>query len=252
MAYANLITLFQSIADKIRSKTGKTDAIVANNFPESVEEVFEAGKKSEYDAFWDAYQDNGKRIDYDTAFAGVAWDDSLFKPKYRLDDTITCSAYMMFRKANISDVTILGSIKSDRTAYMFHDSQIQHIGRLYILDTHLNATFMNNWKLKSIELLDLQNLEVIIDPFTNCSHLESIVFGGLITVSLNMQWSPLSVDSMKSAITHLKDYSSDDAKKHQYTLSFSADCWAALEADSASPDGGTWKEYVFDLGWNTN
>ena len=45
--------------------------------------VFEAGKKSEYDAFWDAMQENGERTRYNSFGAGVAIPSEIWKtPKY--------------------------------------------------------------------------------------------------------------------------------------------------------------------------
>ena len=59
-----------SIADKLTT--------VAENVPK----VYEAGKKSKYDAFWDTYQRNGLRRDYSYAFYGRGWNKDTFKPKY--------------------------------------------------------------------------------------------------------------------------------------------------------------------------
>ena len=46
------------------------------------DEVYEAGKKAEYDRFWDAYQENGQPKQYFYAFAGIGWTDETFKPKH--------------------------------------------------------------------------------------------------------------------------------------------------------------------------
>ena len=45
---------------------------------------FDAGKKAEYDAFWDTFQNNGNRTTYSYAFYGsaVGWNDTTFNPKY--------------------------------------------------------------------------------------------------------------------------------------------------------------------------
>lgn len=60
-----------SIADKLIT--------VADN----MSKVYEAGKKSEYDKFWDACQDNGNRTYYASAFAGnQGWTKDNFYPKY--------------------------------------------------------------------------------------------------------------------------------------------------------------------------
>ena len=67
---------------------------------ENQQNVFDAGKKSEYDAFWDAYQQNGNRRNYAFAFSGQAWGCNAFKPKYpiRFNDynVNTRYAYRMF------------------------------------------------------------------------------------------------------------------------------------------------------------
>ena len=49
---------------------------------ENEQKVYEAGKKSQYDEFWDTYQTNGQRTNYTYAFSGLGWTDNLYKPKY--------------------------------------------------------------------------------------------------------------------------------------------------------------------------
>lgn len=64
-------------------------ATIAENVPK----VYEAGKKSEYDAFWDAIQCNGERNIYRDVFCNSDsynaaekkynnWDETTFRPKY--------------------------------------------------------------------------------------------------------------------------------------------------------------------------
>lgn len=59
---------------------------------ENEQRVYEAGKKSEYDRFWDDYQEYGNRTLYGNAF-GVCWTADMFRPKYPMRPT---GAYMMF------------------------------------------------------------------------------------------------------------------------------------------------------------
>ena len=61
------------------------------------DEGFEAGKKAEYDAFWDAYQQKGNRSNYSYAFSGSGWTTNNFKPKY--DVIIKNTARRMFSSA---------------------------------------------------------------------------------------------------------------------------------------------------------
>jgi hypothetical protein len=50
---------------------------------DAIPEVFEAGKKSQYDEFWDNFQDYGKRTGYVNGFSGFCWTKETFKPKYK-------------------------------------------------------------------------------------------------------------------------------------------------------------------------
>ena len=54
---------------------------------------YNSGKQAEYDAFWDAFQDNGKPTSYSRAFSANWRSLDLFKPKY---DIIATEAYMIF------------------------------------------------------------------------------------------------------------------------------------------------------------
>lgn len=63
---------------------------IAENEPKVYEagkaEGIEQGKKSEYDEFWDAFQKNGERRDYQDAFSNSlnVWTQKNFKPKYSI------------------------------------------------------------------------------------------------------------------------------------------------------------------------
>ena len=88
------LTDYQNACDAIREKTGTTDLIKSGEMAEKImgisggsedgsyDEGFEDGKKSEYDAFWDAYQQNGNRTHYVDAFTQLGWTDVVYQPKY--------------------------------------------------------------------------------------------------------------------------------------------------------------------------
>ena len=50
-----LETFFTSIADKMRELLGTVEKIKPKNFVNKLTEIFNTGKKSAYDEFWDAY-----------------------------------------------------------------------------------------------------------------------------------------------------------------------------------------------------
>ena len=48
---------------------------------ENVPKVYKAGQQSEYDRFWDAYQNYGGVMNAYYAFSGPAWNDNTYRPK---------------------------------------------------------------------------------------------------------------------------------------------------------------------------
>ena len=87
--------------------------------------------------------------------------------------------------------------------------------------------------------------------FMGCSKLKNITFVGTINVSITFSRSPLlTIDSLKSIITALKDYAgTSDAGK--YTLTLHADSKALLENEGATaPNGLTWIAFAESKGWN--
>lgn len=49
---------------------------------ENIDKYIEQGRQEEWSEFWDDYQDNGNRTDYQLAFRGIGWTSKNFKPKY--------------------------------------------------------------------------------------------------------------------------------------------------------------------------
>ena len=95
-----LVPYLKSLADKFREKFEMEDfeKLDAQDFPDLIDEVYEAGKesgggssdgkfeegrKAEYDMFWDNFQDYGNRTFYNYGFAShFGWNETNFKPKY--------------------------------------------------------------------------------------------------------------------------------------------------------------------------
>lgn len=121
---------------------------------ENEEKVYKAGEKAEYDRFWDNYQDNGNRTNYNYAFAG-GWDESVFKPKY--------------------PVKIVGAGEGE-----FHKSQFtnlkQHcIDNGIVIDTSGMTTSTNLFRqcfvLTYVPFLDFSNATSVVQTFYQCTNL---------------------------------------------------------------------------------
>ena len=105
-----------SIADKL--------VTVAENTPK----VYEAGKKAEYDKFWDAFQENGNRTAYSRAFSGRHWNEQNFNPKYRIAPT---SATYMFENFNNDTLWENRRIRFDISKYEIDFSTITDASYLF-------------------------------------------------------------------------------------------------------------------------
>jgi hypothetical protein len=117
---------------------------------------------------------------------------------------------------------------------------------------NLDGTFQGCDSLKTVDLVTLgTGAQFGNYSFQRCGSLVEIRIAGIITQSVNMSaCTKLSVDSMKSIISCLKNFAGTE-NEYTRTLTFPTARWTALEADSAAPNGGTWKAYVGSLGWNT-
>lgn len=220
-----------NIATAIRDKTGGDKTYKTSEMASGVNEVFDAGKQAEYDKFWDAFQEYGADdTDYNYKFYYWRNGDG-YNPKYTIKTNKgTCNS------------TFYG-------AFGITDTKVD-------IDVSEGVTKINNmftWakNLKTIKKLKVsEKIIIYADTFTQCEKLENIVIEGMIGADFRIQYSPLTVDSMKSIINALKNYSGT-TNELAYTVSFSSGCWETLEASGTAPNGDTWRNYVtYKLGWN--
>lgn len=187
---------------------------------ENEQKVFDAGKKAEYDAFWDAAQENGSKTYYTYAFAGHCWNIKNFKPKYDMRPT---NASMMFHTTGVNgDLVevlkncgvVLDTMESTVVAQMFAYANV--LTRVGVIDTRktdsLQMMFYNCTAMITIDKLILkddgsQNMQI---AFHNTTALENITIEGKIGYSgLALDTAPkLTYESLMSFINALYDFSS--------------------------------------------
>ena len=222
-----------TLADKIAR--AKTD--YDNVYNKGVEN----GVKSEYDRFWDSYQQNGKRRTYRTAFAGDGWTDEIFYPKYNL---VSAEGIRMFQECKITDLearlnecnVILDISEALNNADMFAGSTITVCPEITIQS---NARFMdgsfNNCKnLHTIRKISIQG-ETSASwgaTFTGCLALENIVFEGAIGNNIKFADSKkLTKESITSIVNALSTTTSGLTATFSLTAVqnvFDASSWQAL------------------------
>lgn len=231
---------------------------IAENQPK----VYDKGKYDEWSYFWDIYQEKGTRGMYFYAFAGYAWEDNIFRPKY--DMKLLYSNTNMFNYSCLTDLAelfekqgvILDTSRATNLTNAF--SNMQSCTRLPAIDTsgitltsYCNAICDGSAKLHTIEKFKFKEGMAVSyqNAFRSCSSLTNVVFEGVLYASLNLQWSPLSVESLKTLILCLEDYAGTQEGGTK-VITLKDECKTALEAEGAtSPNGNLWTEYVSDLGW---
>ena len=191
-----------SIAEKLTK--------VAENVPKVYEAGQEVGKQTAYDEFWDVYQNNGKRTQYNYAFAGSGWDDRTFNPKYSIKPI---NGFYMFAQSDIDSWEGVELDTSNMTScsYMFQScfsSKIPPIDITKVTSQYsVNYIFATCTSLKTIEkLIVSENTAYHNAMFTGTKNLENITFEGVIgkgglTMSDCSKLSKTSITSIINALS---------------------------------------------------
>ena len=218
--------------DTIRAKTGEISVIKSGELASKVNEVYEAGKKAEYDTFWDTYQNkNGGQYGY--AFYGNGWRKEIFRPKH---DMYPTSAGYMFAYQNDPQIVPY--------------DLVEHLADLGVTLSFENCTnvtniFNYNYSFSRIGVMDCSKVTSLSNCFNNCKNLitidklifptgtgsytgafnfanslKNLTVEGEIKNDLSVKYSPLTVESMNSIISCLKDYSGTTST---HTLTLKAD-----------------------------
>ena len=244
----------ESVADKLK-------AIAENTL-----KVYDAGKKAEYDHFWDTFQQNGERANYDSAFYGFR-NSEIFYPKY--DIIPVGNAQRMMQYFGISDdepidlaerleecgVRLDTSKATNMQQAFYWRLGVTRLPEIsFVGATSMASAIANNPKLITIDAVIFTSdgtQPLSNNVLSSNENLKNITIEGVIGKSINLASShSLSAESAISIIEHLKNYKGTD-EEYMQKLTLSSYAWNRLEAHSTSPNDNTWKEYVSDLGWST-
>ena len=176
------------------------------------------GEKAEHDRFWDSYQGNGVRQNYNYAFYYVGWSDDNFYPKYDINAGAINYAFYYSTITNLEqrlkDCGVI--MNTDNTKQLYYTaaySTITHFPEIGGTDvTNAENAFLQCTKLVSIKKITVSNTSAcsFTNAFRTATALTEIRFGENISPqNLNLQWSPLSRDSLLSLINGLADKSGE-------------------------------------------
>lgn len=252
-----------AIADNIRDKTGTAEPLTLDDMARGVNEVYEEGKNAEYDAFWDAIQTKGNNArGYDYMFSSYSWNDTTFKPKYDIHVSYNGGVGTFGGHCGITDLE--ASLQRANVKLYFEGGNINEMFGSHSLtvlpevDLRNGCTTYNVFAGKNIhtirKIISYETTSWSVYSFSRDANnkLANITFDGVIAKDINFQYhSLLTVDSMKSIITHLKNYTGTE-NAGAYTLTLNDACKTLMAEQGAIEefDGKTYDAYIADIGWN--
>lgn len=196
--------------------------------------VYKAGQKVEYNNFWDNYlADNSvTHTSHMNKFSGAGWNDNTFYPTQdiKLGYANGCFKYCLV--SNIRQRLIDCGVSLDYSMATDLGSMFEGATTTEIPVVDLSALAKSNKSTQGQRLCynctSLITIEKIItaesityaNSFTLCRKLENVIFEGVIGNDINFQYSPLTIESMISIISCLKDYSTTGGS---HTLTLMAD-----------------------------
>lgn len=258
---------YKAIADAIRAENMSDDTFSPDEMPQAVSDACDfcrtKGKEEEYDRMWDRLQKDGS-TDYKNVnghFNGGIFSFRNFYPKYDIRP-VGDARYLFYGWSDHKDHAgdfkrrldecgvVLDTSGATDLSSAFAYSSVDNLPTIDFTGLTAASTHVFNYAdgIITIEKIIVKESVTFSNWFTNAFLLTNVTFEGVIGPDINFNHSPLSIASMKSVISCLKNYAGTD-KQDTCTVKFHEDCWAALEADSTAPDGGTWREYVTSLGW---
>ena len=257
-----------AIADAIRNVTGDTAPLTLDDMAVGVDEVYnkggeegyksgiEEGKQVEYDSFWDSFQANGNRTDYTRTFSSVAWNNTTFKPKHQIKPKV---AQLMFYRntALTGEIEAITNIDwSECTNFEQACQDLNKVTRLGVIDlrkaTNLTNAFIYMAALTTIDKIIFGDSTPNITFSKNVS-LKNVKTEGVIFNDITFKDCPLTVDSLKSVISCLKDYTGTTS---EYTkkVTFLTSAFDVLEAEGSTAEYNgtpcTWAELIGFKKWN--
>lgn len=217
---------------------------------ENEKKVYDAGAKSEYDRFWDSYQNNGKGMAWGgNAFCGEWWNDTTFFPKYDIvPGGGSSSAYFYLNgvtnlRERIDGRGLKLKFAKEQSLSMFF-RQCDSC-ELPDIDTSQCLIFTElvykASKLHTIPRLNLTNATGVNNAFTDATSLKNITFEGTIPISISFaSCTLLTHESLMSIINALKDYS-ENTGTTVYTCTIGSANLAKLSEEE--------QQIAIDKGW---
>ena len=183
-----------SIADILTRLAGK------------ISKVYDAGKQSAYDEFWDTITNKGERDMYQYVF--FCWDSEYIRPNRKIVPTYFESGACVFNRCtNLKKVEAdyfdfsqkqRGTSHSSGWYYMFYNCpNIEEIEDIGLSPQYsYGHTFNGCTKLHTIARIRVDEDTLFESTFGKCNALKNIVIEGVVGNNIDFRYSPLSKESI--------------------------------------------------------
>lgn len=227
---------------------------------ENEQRVYDGGFDKGERAMWDLLTKNGTREFYEYGFYQCNFE--YFRPPYKIVPTSRdiamfsyCSKLKKIEKdyLDLSNITTGNSADGTNSNYAVFRGciNLEEVEDIGIPAGGYYLTFGWCSKLHTVHVMRCKAEGGYTNPFSNCSELRNLTIEGEIGKNFTMSSNgKLTIDSLKSIINALVDYTGT-SNEYKCTLTLNSGCRATLEAEGAtSPNGNTWIEYIDDKKWN--
>lgn len=232
------------------------------------DDVYAAGKESQRLEWWRKYLNRGNAISLAYAFAYNRWSDGTFDPPYNINAS-SCSN--LFANSYIADLR--GILTRNGVELIFDDSKTSN-NQFFNLFTYSRIEYAPYLKLPTTcscygwftgcsylievdgyectEIHTFQQSNGNSKTFQGCTNLVKIIFHGTIANDINLQWSNnLSLESLVSLFSCLKNFIFDADNAFTKTVTLSAESWALTETEEfMNVIGVHGRQHLADIGWN--
>lgn len=197
-----------NIAEQLRTIEDNVPKVYQAGFDDGA--AAGGGGDNYYDTFWDAYQENGNRTQYDMLFAGLGWTKEIFKPKYTIRPGSAGNQYMMFARTGIEvlDETVLDTSQVTAFSMSFYSSSFLKSVTIDIRNLKsFGDAFNYDGELETVVLKNVPETCNFTGGFSGCYKLTNFIVTGTIGgTTLDLSAASLLTDaSVQCIIDHLKD-----------------------------------------------
>ena len=250
-------SILTDIADAIREKNGTDNQYEDAEMPQAIRDI--SSEDGWYDTFWDAFQLNGARDNYNCGFYDYStpncWTNSVIYPKYSIKGTNFANCFRDVKgeldlSARFSELDIiLDTSQATSVASMFRGSDVTKVPTIDLSSIDITATsssagayyiFSGCSKLHTVEKIISKENVTYSNSFQNCSALENITFEGVIDQSISFKQSymlkPGSLDSIVGALANL-------VGKDSQILEVHTSIKAMIDEDNAKEDTDDTKHF---------